>query len=272
MSDRRSTVPETSYGFRKRIGFVEREIARRFSGVPEGIAILDVGCGTGRLLAIPLAEAGFRVHGIDLDAGSVAAAEEIARRRSLANATFARCDVTSVDAGGFDVVVCSEVLEHVLDYPRFFGAVLERMKRGGLVILTVPNGRGPFELQSFVWKRWIEGGRAWALARALYHGAPARRVAAASLNRDGHVNFFTVEQLQRLFAEHELHLVSYEGRTFLAGTLFSWAGVAPVSTVNAWLGTVMPARLVSGWMFALERDAIAAAPTTGAEARLPAKA
>lgn len=238
---------------RKRVRFVEREIGRHFAGALDGIAILDVGCGTGRLLAVPLAELGFRVHGIDLDAGSIAAAKEAARGLGSANATFACCDVTAVDTGTFDVALCSEVLEHVPDYPRLFRLVVERVKPGGLVIVTVPNGRGPFEVQSALWSRWIVGSRPWALARTLYHRVPRRATAAASLNRDGHVNFFTLDQLQKLFGEHSLRLVRYEGRTFLAGVLFSWSGVPPLDYLNSWLGTVLPARFVSGWMFALER-------------------
>src|SRR5262249_43691253 len=142
-SSRPLNLRETCYGLRKRVRFVEREIGRRFGGMLDGIAILDVGCGTGGLLSVPLALLGLRVHGIDLDSRSIEAATETVHRLGLANATFAHSDVTAIDTETFDAALCSEVLEHIPDYPRHLRLVVERVKPGGLVIVTVPNGHGP---------------------------------------------------------------------------------------------------------------------------------
>ncbi len=72
---------------------------------PEGGAILDLGCGTGRH-AVPLAAHGFRVTGVDISGGML----EVARRR--AEAAGVEVELVCCDAAGFarpeafDAVVC----------------------------------------------------------------------------------------------------------------------------------------------------------------------
>lgn len=102
-------------------------------------AILDVGCGPGHMLdflhdRFP----GARFCGVD---NAVATVEE--NRRRLPWCRFEPLDLTGAllpDIGGrFDVVVCSEVLEHVVDDERAL-ANLQAMT-GRLLLVTVPTGR-----------------------------------------------------------------------------------------------------------------------------------
>ena len=72
------------------------DLARRTGG-----PVLDIGSGTGRI-AVPLAEAGFEVVGVDLSASMLALAE--ARRSGLppevaARLSFVRADMTELDVG-----------------------------------------------------------------------------------------------------------------------------------------------------------------------------
>ena len=64
--DRVPYMEENLWGYGKRLRFVEDAVQRAFPGTPRGkLTILDIGCGNGSQLAIPLAHAGYRVTGID---------------------------------------------------------------------------------------------------------------------------------------------------------------------------------------------------------------
>ena len=85
-----------------------------FAGRLAGLRVADLGCGGG-LLAVPLLlEDKADVVGVDIGAASVAAA------RSRGGERFVRGDVLRVPfaAGAFDLVLLSDVVEHVEDVAR----------------------------------------------------------------------------------------------------------------------------------------------------------
>ncbi len=101
-------------------------------------SLLDVGCGNGELLRlIEDRWPGRRLAGADLSSSVV---EQ--NRRALPRMQFFTKDIErEALPEGFDLVVCSEVIEH-LDDP---AAALERLAAaavpGGHVIVTCPTGR-----------------------------------------------------------------------------------------------------------------------------------
>jgi ubiquinone/menaquinone biosynthesis C-methylase UbiE len=97
--------------------------------------VLDAGCGEGFVTQwLQTGLAGAAVSGVDLHE----AALDRARAR-VPEAAFERGDVTALPFadGAFDLVVCTEVLEH-LDDPRAALAELRRVA-GGRVLVTVPH-------------------------------------------------------------------------------------------------------------------------------------
>lgn len=98
--------------------------------------VLDLGCGNGALCA-DLASAGFDVVGCDPSEDGIGFA-----RRTHPGIPFHQLgvydDPAALDGGGFDVVVSTEVIEHLFlprSLPRFASAVL---RSGGNLILTTP--------------------------------------------------------------------------------------------------------------------------------------
>lgn len=109
-----------------------------------GTRVLDVGCGEGRHAVAAAPDAG-AVVGVDLDPERLAAArEDYETYADGTPGTFLRGDALSLPFadGAFDVVVCSEVLEHIPDY----GAAVAELRRvcrpGGALAVSVPR-EGP---------------------------------------------------------------------------------------------------------------------------------
>jgi SAM-dependent methyltransferase len=99
--------------------------------------VVDVGCGTGHFLNALSAR--FRprsVTGMDFAEAGL----DIARS-TLPTATFICHDIYQPLPKRFDVVFCSETLEHLLHPYKALKNLLDAVKRPGAVVLTVPDGR-----------------------------------------------------------------------------------------------------------------------------------
>ena len=99
--------------------------------------VLDVGCGSGYLLSKLKSEF---LCGMDLSAGAV---KEAGNRVKQGHFCVADARSIAFKSNVFDYVVCTEVLEHIEgnDTVRECYRVL---KRGGVMLVTVPNGKGPY--------------------------------------------------------------------------------------------------------------------------------
>lgn len=120
-----------------RIGYIHQQLRRlipsRLADGPlpfAGLRIADLGCGGG-LLAEPLARLGAAVTAIDASSEAIAIGRDHARRSGL-EIDFRCQTVESLAAeqatlddskAGMDVVIASEVLEHVADRNRFLAAM-----------------------------------------------------------------------------------------------------------------------------------------------------
>ncbi len=101
-----------------------------------GLAIADVGCGTGRH-AIRLAAAGARVTGLDFSPRMIEAARA---KPGAERVRFLLHDVAAplpLDDAAFDRVLCCLVMEHVPDLPALFrelSRVCREAPRGAIVV------------------------------------------------------------------------------------------------------------------------------------------
>lgn len=143
---------ENVYAHQKRLRFIVQEtdkLRAEQGKTAADLSILDVGCGTGIMVTLPVASLGYRVTGIDIDPVSIAKALSI---NSYENATFRNINASVlVDAGErYDIVIASEVLEHQADPLTFLCSLRTLLKPEGIVILTTPNGYGWFEFEQYL--------------------------------------------------------------------------------------------------------------------------
>jgi len=108
---------------------------RRFAdkGGGKGRVILDVGCGNGYQMA-PLAGRHI-IYGLDISGANVKKALSKGIRAQLHDVE----DLFPFEDGFFDVVVCSELLEHLFFPEKVLKECYRVLKSSGAFILTVPN-------------------------------------------------------------------------------------------------------------------------------------
>jgi 2-polyprenyl-3-methyl-5-hydroxy-6-metoxy-1,4-benzoquinol methylase len=127
------------------------------NGIGKDLQILDVGCGDG-VISQPLVKMGHYVAAVDLPTVATSAH---------------KCNVSSIMAGDaetlafadatFDVIIASEVLEHMWAPETFINEAYRTLKPQGYLIIETPEG-------------------------------------LAGLNYDSHMNFYTVDKLEKMLA------------------------------------------------------------------------
>jgi 2-polyprenyl-3-methyl-5-hydroxy-6-metoxy-1,4-benzoquinol methylase len=113
-------------------------ICRLLEGIPPGAVVLDAGCGNGSFIAL-FQDRQWSLHGSDLSPTGIAIARE-----TFPNIDFFLADGQDLYAdflarvGQVDVVLSTEVIEHVYDPRGFLRNCFELLKPGGIIVLTTP--------------------------------------------------------------------------------------------------------------------------------------
>ncbi|EFO19548.2 3-demethylubiquinone-9 3-O-methyltransferase [Loa loa] len=111
-----------------------------------GLHIADIGCGGG-ILTFPLARLGANVEALDASFDVIASLEEAGNRfrrenRGSGKATFTCSsveDFATKNAGMFDAIVASEIIEHVADVELFVESCIHLVRRSGTLFFTTIN-------------------------------------------------------------------------------------------------------------------------------------
>lgn len=133
---------ERSAGFRDRLRTWGGLIARYAQ--PSDRAI-DAGCGAGTL-SFEAAKIVASVEGIDGSPRMIELARETAAARGVTNVSFdvALFESLSGRAGGYDLVLCSSVLEYLPDLALELTRLAELLRDEGRIIVSLPNGRSRY--------------------------------------------------------------------------------------------------------------------------------
>lgn len=104
--------------------------------------VLDLGCGDGALLS-RLSEQSRMAIGVDLSEVGLALAQHHLPRSPLVNS-----DVVFLPfkAGVFDLALCADVIEHVVDPSRLVSEIHRVLKPDGSIVLSTPNRLSPVKI------------------------------------------------------------------------------------------------------------------------------
>lgn len=262
------TLPrENVYGHSRKARLVLEALARLRAVRGRGLDVLDVGCGNGSALTRLLAYPGDRVLGIDTHAPSI---EYASREFGSEGLSFrlSDCETLPEAAQRFDAIVCADVLEHLPDPGAALRCVERLLRPGGRLLVTVPNGYGPFELESWLSRLPLIGWASlWTIDRLVavanrfvFRGAWTAVASSPDLPynaESGHVQFFTRRALLRLAAGCGFTPVQLTGVSWLAGpyTNYLFAPSRVFCHANAEAARWLPSWMLSAWFFELARAA-----------------
>jgi malonyl-CoA O-methyltransferase len=113
---------------------LEEPVVRAAVGDVRGLAVLDLGCGTGRH-SVWLSSAGARVTAVDFSEGMLA---EARRKPGAETVRFVTRDLhlPLPFTAEFDLVVSGLVLEHLRDLDGFFAEAHRVLKPGGRAVMS----------------------------------------------------------------------------------------------------------------------------------------
>jgi len=204
--------PHTDPVDRKKLLFVYRAVEdlaaeRRVSAAD--LSILAAAWGVGGLAA-PLARLGGRVSELRLDAKDAFTFEHEAR---------------------YDVIVASEVMEHVPDPDALLDDIIRHLAPGGLVIVTTQNGYGPLQLSSHV----------------------RRLMGSVDGTGADHRHHYTRGKLIALFQRHGLDMYRFMNSDFILTVSKPMRRHPTWGTFDADFANLVPHWMASGWYVALRK-------------------
>ena len=167
------------------------ELVKKLEGVQ---TICDLGCGNGHISG-RLAALGYQVTGVDASASGIQIAQRAYPGVEFIHALI-DCDLS---VGKFDLVMSSDVIEHLYRPADLLEAAASQLKPGGQILLGTP-----------------------------YHGYLKNLVLAATgkleshfsaLHDGGHIKFFSVNTLSKLIRSHGFDDLSF---TFYGRAPWLW--------------------------------------------------
>ena len=117
------------------------------NSVGSGLRVLDVGCGDG-VISEPIAKLGNTVASVDLPTIT-----KLCHKRKASMVSSGDAEQLAFADGIFDLVLASEVVEHLWNPPAFFKEAHRVLKGEGWLIIETPEGKDSLRYDAH--KNWF---------------------------------------------------------------------------------------------------------------------
>ena len=238
---------ENIYGHQKRLRWIMNQLTHEED-------VLELGCGTGYMVTLPLKKAGFKVVGLDLDSSSIEYGRNLAIKDGLPPGFLINSSLEMFEKK-VDVIIVSEVLEHLTNkaLTELLNVVHTTLRANGRLLVTVPNGYGWYEIESWLWKHV---GLEWFFKRTrldriimrfktLLTGKQEEELVErhpSTFDSSPHVQRFTLGTLCDYMATQGFKVRDATGSVIVAGQLSNlfFTGFSAITHLNNRLGDKLP--------------------------------
>lgn len=259
--------PENVYGHTKKVRLTIEAIRNLRSAKDRRLKILDIGCGSGFAVTQFLAIDGDDVLGIDFYQPNIDYAQKHFGSDCL---SFACLDATQLrDEGNkYDVVVLTDVLEHLHQPEKILQLARDLLADDGIVVVSIPNGFGPYEIESYIHKLPVVGRAldrlfaAWSfvLNRSVFKGRWTelnnRQPGDLPYNYGSpHVQWFTEGRFRRVVEESGLMIVDFRKLSVFSGPFsnYLFGPFIGLCERNNRLADRLPTWAASAWWMKLQK-------------------
>ncbi len=116
--------------------------------VKPGMAILDIGCGTG-ITSKFMAQFGGKVTAVDIAPKLIEYAKKESKHKNVKYICQDVCELDFCFAGNFDLITIIDCLEHIQyeDMDKFINVIKKHSNNNTVIFLNIPDGRFQYYMQ-----------------------------------------------------------------------------------------------------------------------------
>ena len=238
---------EDCYATKKKI-HIFREAIEKKGSKKKYLSILDFGCGNiedcGRYI---LNKKDFYL-GFDIHKESIDYAKKKYKTKKI-NFT------EKIPNKKFDIIIISEVLEHLNNPEKVLFELKHKLKKDGLILGSIPNGYGLTEIEKFIIHKFF----IYDFLKTLYSFFKKKKEKNEHIpfNHDsGHVQFFTLSRFKKMIKKCTLKIYEIRNGSLMGADISgsTFLKFELTKKINTKIADFIPHFMSATWIFKLVKD------------------